>query len=275
MKIILSRKGFDSSSGGHPSPILPGGKMLNLPIPSCADELEFSKIRAPGEKTIEQIINELCPEAITVGQGAHLDPDLVASARNRIRGWRPAFGTSIAPASHLDNQCVSVGDLFLFFGWFRHTKEINGQLRYSGDSKGFHAIFGYLEIGEILKVGEETQLPSWLHDHPNARPYYRGRTTNNRIYVSNETLSFLPNIPGGGTFQFAEQLMLTKKGESKRTRWDLDPKIFRHVRISYHSEESWKEGYFQSAYPGQEFVIHADEGVVKWASNLINDSLFW
>ena len=275
MRIILSRKGFDSSSGGYASPILPDGKMLNLPIPSWADELEFRKIRAPGDKTFEQIINELCPRANTAGQGAHLDPDLVASARNRTQGWRPAFGTSMAPASHLDNQCVSEGDLFLFFGWFRHTKEVNGQLCYSGDRKGFHAIFGYLEIGEIIRVHEETQLPSWLQDHPNAMPYYRGRTTNNRIYVSKETLSFLPNTPGGGAFQFNERMMLTKKGEANRSRWDLDPKIFRYVRISYHSEKSWKEGYFQSAGRGQEFVIHADEGVIKWASNLIKDARLW
>ena len=33
MKLVLSRKGFDSSSGGCPSPILPDGQMLSLPIP--------------------------------------------------------------------------------------------------------------------------------------------------------------------------------------------------------------------------------------------------
>jgi len=39
MKIILSRKGFDSSYGGCPSPILPDGTLLSLPIP----EMKFSK----------------------------------------------------------------------------------------------------------------------------------------------------------------------------------------------------------------------------------------
>ena len=34
MKVILSRKGFDSSNGGCPSPILPDGTLLSLPIPS-------------------------------------------------------------------------------------------------------------------------------------------------------------------------------------------------------------------------------------------------
>jgi hypothetical protein len=33
MKVILSRKGFDSASGGMPSPILPDGTLISLPIP--------------------------------------------------------------------------------------------------------------------------------------------------------------------------------------------------------------------------------------------------
>lgn len=33
MKLILSRKGFDTHNGGGPSPILPDGRMLSLPIP--------------------------------------------------------------------------------------------------------------------------------------------------------------------------------------------------------------------------------------------------
>jgi hypothetical protein len=33
MKIILSRKGFDSTSGGVPSPIFEDGTMISLPIP--------------------------------------------------------------------------------------------------------------------------------------------------------------------------------------------------------------------------------------------------
>ncbi|MHA1435339.1 MAG: hypothetical protein ACTSO7_15970 [Candidatus Heimdallarchaeota archaeon] len=34
MKVILSRKGFDSANGGYPSPILPDGTLLSIPIPS-------------------------------------------------------------------------------------------------------------------------------------------------------------------------------------------------------------------------------------------------
>ena len=37
MRVILSRKGFDSQYGGMPSPILPDGTLLSLPIPSKTD----------------------------------------------------------------------------------------------------------------------------------------------------------------------------------------------------------------------------------------------
>jgi hypothetical protein len=39
MKVILSRKGFDSGYGGIPSPVLPDGTMLSLPIPSKGDKV--------------------------------------------------------------------------------------------------------------------------------------------------------------------------------------------------------------------------------------------
>ena len=34
MKIILSRKGLDSSAGGKPSPILKNGQIFSIPIPT-------------------------------------------------------------------------------------------------------------------------------------------------------------------------------------------------------------------------------------------------
>ena len=43
MKIILSRKGFDSSNGGCPSPIMPDGTLLSMPIPTD-DDVFFSDV---------------------------------------------------------------------------------------------------------------------------------------------------------------------------------------------------------------------------------------
>ena len=46
MKVVLSRKGFDSSYGGFPSPILPDGTLISLPIPS----MKYSSSLYPKDK---------------------------------------------------------------------------------------------------------------------------------------------------------------------------------------------------------------------------------
>ena len=247
--------------------------MLSLPIPWYRDKLRYHDIIAPGGKTYAQIIRELNPEAEIEDKRAHLDPDLVQGARTRPLDWLPAFGQDSAAASHLRNQGVSRKDLFLFFGWFRHTAEVEQGLRFCGDDNGFHAIFGYLEIGDIFCASGAAKLPDWLNDHSHAYAAARKRR-NNTIYVAEQNLSFHPAYPGAGVFEFDERKMLTKRGES-RSRWDLNPEIFRNVEISYHSENSWKDGYFQSAGRGQEFVIRADEKVIEWARSLIKDANLW
>lgn len=51
MKIILSRKGFDSANGGIVSPIFNNGTMLSLPIPSKdhkKDKIKYSDLVCNG-----------------------------------------------------------------------------------------------------------------------------------------------------------------------------------------------------------------------------------
>ena len=88
----------------------------------------------------------------------------------------------------------------------------------------------------------------------------------NTLYVAKEKVKLLGHeFPGYGTFNFRERdeennqagLTLTKKGCS-RSKWDL-PQIFKGVKISYHSQSSWKSGYFQSADIGQAFVVDNPE----------------
>ena len=288
MKIILSRKGFDSKNGGFPSPVLPDGKMMSLPIPIEGD-WSYNGLTAPGVKNYAEIMEELCANQYIGNKGAHMDPDLVRTARDRSPGWLPAFGQNEGAQTVLDDRGVSKGDLFLFFGWFRHTKKANGKLRYCfgpggwNDKEDFHAIFGYLEIGEKYEVNEDAQLPNWLNDHLHAMEYRR-KIKGNTIYVATPKLSFHPSYPGGGVFEFDERLRRTKKGESKSC-WDLPRQVFQDVTISSHPETSekygWKENYFRLADRGQEFVIPNDyyelapERVIQWASDLIKGSRLW
>lgn len=268
MKIILSRKGFDSGTGRHPSPILPDGQMLSLPIPSSLDLLKYDEIQAMPGKTFQEVLTELDAHPGIEGKGAHLDPDLVETARPRNPGWRPALGQVKAAAGHLRNQKIGPGDLFLFYGWFRQTEAIEGRLSFKKGAEDLHVIYGYLQVDVVLSVKELQGLPKWLLDHPHTLPS-RLLLNNNSIFVARASLSWNPSLPGAGVFTFKDQLVLTKFGMS-RGRWNLDPIVFRHLPITYHSVDSWKKDYFQSYARAQEYVIDADEPAEIWARSLIH-----
>jgi len=60
MKVIFSRKGFDSEFGGYPSPILPNGQIISLPIPDPEDDIRYSDVKA-GELTCYDLMKGLVP----------------------------------------------------------------------------------------------------------------------------------------------------------------------------------------------------------------------
>lgn len=275
MKIILSRKGFDSGYAGYPSPILPNGELISLPIPDFSKDIRYEDLIVSDNIRYSDIIEDLIGSKICFENhgkvdicdvGCHFDPDINRKAYERLPGWYPIFGQAGAARSHLANQGVGVGDLFLFFGWFRQTEIVDGKLRYSKEDKqGRHIIYGYLQVGDVHKINT-MDAHDWMLYHPHVR---RGATASDGdyVFVASSSLSFNNNLEGAGMFRFSDEVVLTKDNLS-RTKWDL-PKSFREVKISYHSKKSWKDGYFQSAAKGQEFVIEANEEIEKWAKDLV------
>jgi hypothetical protein len=79
----------------------------------------------------------------------HLDPDLDKGATARPEGWLPAFGQNSSAEGHLRKQRVAVGDLFLFFGWFRKAEQVDRKWHYVPGAPDRHVIYGYMQIGEI------------------------------------------------------------------------------------------------------------------------------
>jgi hypothetical protein len=57
IKIILSRKGFDSASGGCPSVII-GDKLISLPIPDEHTNLEYNNVQICGYN-LDEILKEV------------------------------------------------------------------------------------------------------------------------------------------------------------------------------------------------------------------------
>ncbi len=275
MKVILSRKGFDSENGKTASPVMPDGAMLSMPIPS-GDSVAFDYLGYK-DKSYLKIWKELKPNCID-SSCCHLDPDIRMNNRcipNIVRpghplhelpdDWQAIFGQVDAAETHLENQGVTIGDLFLFFGWFRQTEEVDGVLRYKRGSKDAHMLFGYLQIGDIIR-GEDVKKYSW---HPHSK-YYQPNS-NNTMYVASKKLVIDGEdlgIPGFGTFRYSDELVLTMKGQTK-SRWEL-PDFFREVNISCHDANSFTpEGYFQTVRIGQEFVVSESDKVTNWAKSII------
>lgn len=125
MKIVFSRKGFDSSAGGVASPILPDGTLVSLPIPDPGSHITYDDLTRH-EYPLGQMVEDLTEKEIRRDDKVHLDPDLEIGAYLRTPGWRPLFGQDGAAQGHLRNSGIKEGDLFLYFGWFRKVEFVNG-----------------------------------------------------------------------------------------------------------------------------------------------------
>lgn len=265
MKIILSRKGFDSENGEIPNPILPDGTLLSLPIPDPDGNNTFSSLHWNG-MSYHEIIHSLKPRTkIKADDMCHLDPDLRKDVKDRKFGWKPAFGQSGTALSHLRNKGVAEGDLFLFFGWFRETEMNQGKLVYKRKAKDLHIIYGYMQIGEIIVPNAD--IPDWLKDHPHFGDKKDRDVANNAIYLPTDDLSIIPDLKGCGLLNYRKDRILTKDGLSKG-RWNL-PEFFKEVEISYHPNP-WKDNYFQSADKGQEFVMDSTPEILTWVKNILS-----
>lgn len=269
MKIILSRKGFDSGFGGCASPILPDGTMLSMPIPEENGHYQYRDLITPSGETYADILQSLNPNAGYTT--CHFDPDIRGGIRPAPLRWIPAFGQIDAAQTHLENQDVKQGDLFLFFGWYRKTEYYDGKLRFIRSAPDIQAIYGYLQIGEILKGLDVKKCP-W-HPHAEDSHIYneKGEISNNTIYVASDSLvidGINTNLPGSGVLPFSESRVLTAEGQS-RTRWKLND-LFETVDLSYHDRKKCiKDNYFQSRPRGQEFVFDEDQKAIEWAKKMI------
>lgn len=273
VKIILSRKGFDSTYGGYPSIIYKNGYMQSFPIPNLLDSIRYSDIycKAANDslynvmKAIRSKIHSKTWIDLSEESTCHLDPDIDFFSIPRKEGWVGCFGQGAASQSVLKNSLVGEGDIFLFFGWFNIIRlEELGRLEFE-NSSGIHAIYGYLQVDKVIYTAND-EIPSWLqyHSHVNKRHLDK---PNNCIYIAKDFCTWNKKRRGYGVFNYTEELRLTKEGLS-RSKWCL-PDIFKNVNITYHSKDSWKDGYFQAAHRGQEFVVDATVAIQNWAIELI------
>lgn len=274
MKVILSRKGFDSANGGIVSPVFPNGKMLSFPIPSKdidKDFIKYSDLCFEGIG-LDELLKPLGYDVEEKMKYCHLDPDLDISRRKSlVEDWKAAFGQINQAAGYLNNQKVEEGDLFLFFGNFRHVKLLNGTYHYARKSKDavsdyygkpFQAIWGYMQVERKIVDPKEIMEYKW---HPHAcekRNDPNGDDKNNTLYIPKKTLSFRPDLPGYGLFDFDERRVLTMKGKNKATWKDNEAC---KVKSRKNCVKDGQGIYYAGIW--QELVLE-NENAESWAESL-------
>lgn len=277
MKLILSRKGFDSGAGGCPSPIFPDDSMLSLPIPDKTASTRYEELMWHGRK-ISDIIAPLQGAKPKPHYSAHLDPDLVAASQPRHPDWRPVLGQTGSSQGHLRNEGVGPGDMFLFFGLYRR---VDGAGQFIRSEPSRHVIWGWLQVDEAIKVDQPLQELTWAGKHPHVG---RAPDPSNTLYRAKEYLS-MPGqgslmLPGAGVFgRYQPELQLTDSEAGRPSVWRL-PSWFspagRASALSYHGDPfRWRplgdQIQLQVVGRGQEFVLNAEHypESIPWAFALL------
>ncbi|RQQ53885.1 Nmad3 family putative nucleotide modification protein [Burkholderia stagnalis] len=266
MKVVLSRKGFDSQFGGMPSPILPDGRLVSLPIPSERDDATLADLDF-ADATLDRLISDVSAGKHGPQRRVHFDPDLGGRRGANLANWRPALGQTGAAQSHLRRRGVAAGDVFLFFGWFRLTEYVGGTWRFVPRAPDLHVLFGWLEIDEVWPIvtqrDDALRRHPWIAAHPHVVAPDRYTDPRNTLYVARERSAYTQTkAAGGGRFPLMHsELQLTCPGQP-RSIWLL-PRWFApdgREPMSYHANANrWairEDGVMlRSVAKGQEFVI--------------------
>jgi hypothetical protein len=227
MKIVFSRKGFDSgsTSGGAPSPII-DDVPYSLPIPSG---------KYPSGTTYQDLeLGEMLAKIRTkskAGDRCHEDP--------MFWGDRCAFGQTSTSQSHLENNKVREGDVFLFFGLFAE-----------GRRDPHHRIFGYLKVEQVLPIGSQPSGQE-LGRTPRRHPHTIAKWDTDRQWGKNNTIY----LGQGKKAKKAHAGLRLSRPDGPTSRW-IVPEWLRKDELTYH-QQPWRwheDGTLHVVSRGQEFV---------------------
>ena len=237
MRIIFSRKGFDSSSGGKPSPIR-NGRPISLPIPATRNSRTTY-----GDLGLGELV-----QSVTKGKYGH---DALCHADPYFVDGQCAFGQTGSAQGHLAKNDVGRGDVFLFFGLFTEEQT----------QERHHRIFGYMVVDEVIALGVDPDphhVPHFAPDHPH---FIGTPDRNNTLYLG----------PGTTCSTASLDLRLTQAGGPLGT-WAV-PQWLEEHGLTYH-RESWRwpvPGTLLSVARGQEFIcdIGNDPTAKAWLDEII------
>ena len=240
MKLIFSRKGFDSGSGGAPSPLV-DDVPISLPIPA------HSRSRTTyTELGLGSLVERATRGKLHGANLCHIDP--------MFEDGRCAFGQHGASQSHLKNNGVGIGDIFLFFGLFSEVDR----------SDPHHRIFGYMRVEESIHLGANPTVKDQPMGFPIRHPHTIGVwDKGNHLYVGE----------GYRSIWASDALRLTKPNSSVSI-WKVPPWL-RKRGLTYHKRKSrWTCGDTLSTVGrGQEFVsdIGRNTEAMSWVDWIVEE----
>ena len=265
MKIIFSRKGFDSKAGGYPSLIFPDGTLFSIPIPDKNTQFKYKDLDFKYQnESISSILNDLTFRKIKSGKDrkcdyndekfhCHYDPMPIVD--QDFIGI--AFGQQGNTEAHLRNQKIEEGDIFLFYGWFKKVEKIDGRWQYIQESPDIHLVWSYMNVGVINHLDNNEKKERTLNKypfllkHPHMEALYDN--TKNTIYLSKEYK----------IFNYDNKFCLTDLKEYKgRSTWRLpacfnQPESFSFLK-NFDSDNNQDVIITFKGY-GQEFVLNLEK----------------
>ncbi len=269
MKVIFSRKGFDGTAGGCPSPII-NDQLISFPIPT---KMPSSIVYSQLSGNFTDLVVDLTGGRLKGNSACHLDPDINPDLLPRLPNWRGALGQVSAAQGHLRKQGVQIGDVFLFWGLFQPVSR-RSVWRFTG--KRQHRIWGWLQIGEIIELGADgskaLSTHPWLKDHPHARS---GWTNSNVLYIASDQLVVGGQVLARKGYGTLSKGVLLSAHEIRPSIWTV-PDWLHPLKggcgMSYNPSNRWlDDGTVQVAARGQEFVSrpqHIRE-LVEWLRQII------
>ena len=270
MKIILSRKGIDSSFGKVSNLIVNDTDFLMFPIPDIQDKATYKDIKAYDAIWEKLYKNPKYYEELSPDKHCHIDPNI----QNFLNepNFLGSLGQVDGAQTQLEGQDISKdkikeGIIFIFWGLFSKANENNTEFEFSNHFKNRHVIFGYLEVGDIIhtngltsKARNEYEIKyPWLTSHPHwNNEKYKDRV-NNTIYIAKEN--------GYGLFKFNEKLILSAPHSCACSNWTV--KELANCEFTNYKDLVFNDdGEIIMPSRGQEFVLD-DPKATKWAKSLI------
>lgn len=301
MKIILSKKGIDSSNCSNGVKVELGKELLFIPIPNICDLHKYQDIENYYEnKNLLQVAEKYiknCKFTLNIPAkklkdnfkiGCHFDPQLKNCFGGKFqKKFRASFGQVDKAQSYLNANIIDCGDIFLFYGWFYDVEE----------KKDKHIIWGYMQVGDIITFDKNGNCCSRILNNDKCKieeayPFLKNQThwvnykkylkdsKNNTIYISNNFLKSKENeilkTKGYGIFKYDKRLDLTAKNAKSKSDWNVE--ALKNVKVNFNSKKLGEYKFDENGNIkiakgfGQEFVLYENDKVINWVMNLIKET---